>query len=102
MEKKKSEKLDLIYEKMSAKVVDRVLLEPESFYGCKTIEDVLMNMGCDVWGKILYEVGYSSRFYVTEIVNLSPRFCRLFDKVAEKFDASNFMEKIMKLVYGQR
>lgn len=94
MEKKK---LEFIYEMISTKAIELIENEPHYFYGCKTIEDVLMELGCDVWGDVLYKVGYSPRFYVTEVVNRSPRFCRLFDKVVANFDEPT-TEKIMKLL----
>lgn len=77
-------------------VLKRVLHNSKAFYGCKTIEDVLLELGSEEWFNMLSEVGYSPRF-LDEVLNFSPRFCRLFDKVVATFDKET-EDKIMKIV----
>lgn len=79
-------KIDLIYFKITTRVVKTAFKAPETFYGCKTNEDVLMALGSEKWGEVLCEVGYSPRFYITEVKNMSKRFISLFDKVVAMCD----------------
>ena len=79
-------KIELIYSKITTRVVQTALKAPETFYGCKTTEDVLIALGSEVWGNVLCEVGYSPRFYITEVQNMSKRFISLFDKVVAMCD----------------
>lgn len=90
-------KIDLIYFKITTRVVKTVFKAPETFYGCKTNEDVLMALGSEEWGNVLCEVGYSPRFYITEVQNMSKRFMSLFDKVVAMCDV-DFAETITAVV----
>ena len=92
--------LDLFCKKVLERV-ERILIdEPKEFKycGCKNLEDVLLVLGGEVWNDILYEVGYSPRFQ-DEVLNFSPRFRRLFDKVVATFD-KEIEEKIMKIAFN--
>jgi hypothetical protein len=87
--------LDLIYEKVLKRIEKRVLLDSKEFYGCETIEDVLLALGGEEWSNILYEVGYSPRF-CDEVLNFSTRFCRLFDKVVAYLQQRNEFTNLIK------
>lgn len=91
-----AKKFDLICEKVLQRIEKRVQLDSTAFYECKTVDDVLSELGADVWGDVLYEVGYSQRYCVDEVSNLSPRFSRLYDKVVARLKKTE--EKIIKLV----
>lgn len=92
-----AKKLDLICEKLFKRIEKRVQLDSTAFYACKTVDDVLTELGSETWRDVLYEVGYSTRYCVDEVSNLSPRFCRLYDKALARFDKET-EEKIMKLI----
>lgn len=95
-----NKKIDLICEKLLQRIEKQVQEDcyHAPFKGCKTVEDVLNMLGCDEhngWISVLYEVGYSLNYCYNEVPNLSPRFCRLFDKVLAKLEENE--EKVMKL-----
>lgn len=79
-------KIDLICFKITTRVVKTAVKAPETFYGCKTNEDVFLALGSQDWEDVLYEVGYSPRFYITEVQNMGKRFISLFDKVVAMCD----------------
>ena len=83
----------MIYFNITTKVVKAAFHAPETFYGCKTNEDVLLALGSEEWGNVLCEIGYSPRFYITEVQNMSKRFISLFDKVVAMCD-EDFAETI--------
>jgi hypothetical protein len=89
-----NKQLDLICEKVLKRIENRVLIDSKAFYGCKTIEDVLLELGGEVWSNMLYEVGYSPRF-CGEVSNFSPRFCKLFNKVVAYLEQRNEFKIIL-------
>ena len=84
----------LIYSKIKGQVITTIQENPEKFYGCKTNEDVLMTLGTEVWGNVLCEVGYSSKYYITEVENMSKRFLKLLDKIVAMAVDEDLMKKI--------
>lgn len=74
-------KIDLIYSKIITKCIAIAHQAPFQFYGCKTNEDIINALPSQVWEDVLFEVGYSSRFYIGEVQNMSKRFLNLFDKI---------------------
>lgn len=91
----KDKKLELICEKLLQRIEKRVQDDYHAFFWCKTVDNVLFELGTDAWGDVLYEVGYSINYCQTEVPNLSSRFCRLQDKVLAIFEETE--DKIMKV-----
>lgn len=90
-----NKKLELICKKLLQRIENKATDFYNVFYGCKTVEDVLSRLDTDDWGDVLYEVGYGINYCQTEVPNLSPRFCRLYDKVLARLEENE--EKIMKM-----
>lgn len=84
----------MIREKVLQRIKERVLDNSKAFLGCKTIEDVLTELGSSAWEVILYEVGYNIN--LDSIVNYSPRFISIFDEVLAKLGEET-EEKILKM-----
>lgn len=97
-------KIETIYFKITTKAMKMAKTEPYNFLGCKTIEDIFLALGSEEWGNVLQEVGYSPRYYITEVENMSKRFLKLVNSViavANDFDykydqdfANTFMELV--------
>ena len=97
-------KIETIYFKIATRVLKMAKTDPYNFQGCETIEDIFIALGGEEWGKVLQEVGYSPRYYITEVKNMSKRFLKLVDRViavANDFDykyEQDFANTFMELV----
>ena len=92
----KDKKLELICEKLLQRIENTTTDFYNRFIWCKSVDDVLNELGVEDWSDVLYEVGYSIYYCNNEVNNFSPRFCRLQDKVLAKLKENE--DKVMKMV----
>lgn len=76
-------KEEIIVMKVGKFITKEVKRNPYGFIGCSTTEDVLLAAGSEIWSNILCEAGYSPRFYITEVNNMSKRFLKLLNRIVE-------------------
>lgn len=91
----KDKKLELICEKLLQRIENIATDFYNRFIWCKSVDDVLNELGVEDWSDVLYEVGYSIYYCNNEVSNFSPRFCRLQDKVLAKLKENE--DKVMKM-----